>query len=215
MTNINIKDVAKYYAELPNQDKGLELLQSALDKVGLANEDQEWVKQFRKAEQPQAKLDLPVSVAAKESQVLPFTGVVDWQNMRSRVSKYFTVYDVLQGDRRRLPTNPSHVKNILLLAKELDKIRTAWGYPVGCTSFYRPEPINSQVGGVRGSKHTTGVAADIYPMAGGDVWKFQKWLDSVWFGRYGYGAKKGFVHCDIANGKGFMSGGAKGVRWNY
>lgn len=216
MTDINIKDVAKYYAELPHQNKGLEILQNALEKAGLTDENEEWVQEFRKAEKPSVKLELPVSVAAKESQVLQFTGIVDWNNPRSRVCKYFTVQDVTQGDSRRRPQKGSNAeKNILLLAKELDKIRNAWGHPIGCSSWYRPEPINSQVGGVRGSKHTTGVAADVYPMAGGDIWKFQIWLDSVWFGRLGYGAKKGFVHVDIANGKGFMSGGAKGVRWNY
>lgn len=221
MSGINIKDVAKYYAELPNQDKGLEILQSALDKVGLANEDQPWVIEFRKAEKPKPKLELPVSKAATESQVQAFTGNVNWHDKRSRVSNYFTVLDVTQGDHRRVPktgTNEgfAHAKNALFLARELDKVRQAWGHPIGVTSWYRPEPINSQVGGVRGSKHTMGFAADIYPLAGGDVWDLQKWLDSVWWDALGYGAKKGFIHLDTRGGGGFKRLGKQGkIRWNY
>ena len=48
-----------------------------------------------------------------------------------------------------------------------------------------------------------------------DLIQFQSWLDQFWFGALGYGAKKGFVHLDQRNGKGWRTGGQKCVRWNY
>lgn len=210
MANISIKDVAKYYAELPNQNKGLDMLQSALDKVGLANEEQGWVQEFRKAEKPGVKLELPVSVAAKESQVLPFNGIVDWNNPRSRVSKYFTVAEVTQNDPRRRPQKGSNVeKNILLLAGELDKIRYAWGSAIVITSWYRPAAINAAVGGVSNSQHINGGAVDI-ACTNNKPRDFERWLDNVaWKDRalgYGIASGRGFTHLDLRNGR---------IRWRY
>lgn len=210
MSNISIKDVAKYYAELPNQDKGLELLQSALEKAGLTDENEEWVQEFRKAEKPKAKLELPVSVAAKESQVLQFTGVVDWNNPRSRVSKYFTVAEVTQNDPRRRPQKGSNVeKNILFLAKELDKVRFAWGSALVITSWYRPAAINAAVGGVSNSQHINGGAVDI-ACTNGKPRDFEHWLDKVaWKNRalgYGIASGRGFTHLDLRSGR---------IRWRY
>lgn len=213
MTSINIIDVAKHYADLPHQTQALTLLQTELESRDLVAETQEWVKKFRA--EPQA-LAAPAgkSIAAVESiRSASFTGVIDWQHPQCRICQFFTVGEVTQGDRRRIPTNQKTIQNILKLAQELDKIRVAFG-PIGVCSWFRPEPINSQVGGVKDSRHTLGLAADIYPLNGSIV-SFQQWLDERWFGRLGYGAIKGFVHVDIDNGKGFMSGGAKGARWNY
>jgi hypothetical protein len=49
----------------------------------------------------------------------------------------------------------------------------------------------------------------------GDIYAFQNWVGERWYGALGWGAKKGFVHLDNRNGKGWMSGGEKGVRWDY
>jgi Peptidase M15 len=139
---------------------------------------------------------------------------IDWTNPHQKISVYFTVGEVTKGDRRRIPTSPEHIANILALAAELDKVRIAWGKPIGVTSWYRPTAVNRAVGGASHSQHITGRAADVYPI-GGDINSFQKWADNHWFGALGYGASRGFVHVDIRNGKGFGSGGAKGVRWVY
>jgi putative chitinase len=146
-----------------------------------------------------------------------------WADDNTKISKYFTVRDVTKGDPRRRPIPDSDIeKNILSLARELDKVREDWGGPIGVTSWYRPPAVNRAVGGAKNSQHINGRAADVYPLAfgaalpiGGNLAEFQAWLDKNWYGALGYGLKKGFVHLDIRNGKGWKSGGVKGVRWNY
>ena len=97
--------------------------------------------------------------------------------------------------------------NAILLAKQLDKLREEYGQPLLITSWYRPENINRAVGGVKGSKHTLGIAADVRP-ADGDVRRFEKWVDARWNMSLGWGSKKGFVHLDLSRP-------GQRVRWNY
>lgn len=210
---INIIKVAEHYVELPHQDKALELLQVELSKVGLTADSCEWVRQFRT--EPEAPKAPPgMSIAAKESERSRYSGIIDWKNPRCYISQYFTVLEVTQGDRRRTPIKGSqNERNILALAKQLDLVRAAWGSAIGVTSWNRPEPTNAQAGGVEGSKHCLGLAADTYPMDG-DIFKYQAWLDALWGDALGYGAKKGFVHTDIRHGGGFKRE-ARRVRWNY
>ena len=68
---------------------------------------------------------------------------------------YITVGEVLQYDARRRPRSGSAEENELIkLCEEFDRLRIAWGDCVGVASGYRPEPINTQVGGVKNSLHT-------------------------------------------------------------
>lgn len=144
---------------------------------------------------------------------LPTFQEINWSDMSARVSEYFTVGELLRYDRARIPTTHEAQANIFKLALELDKIREAWGSPIIVTSGYRPPSVNARVGGVRNSRHIFGDAADISPTY--NLSGFQTWLDARWFGALGYGARKGFVHIDMRNNKGFNTGGAKGTRWNY
>jgi putative chitinase len=83
------------------------------------------------------------------------------------------------------------------------------------TSWYRPRPVNEEVGGVSDSQHIPGLAADIYTMDATDQShprnrEFEKWLDtSAWADRalgYGCAANRGFTHVDLRPGR---------IRWNY
>jgi len=139
----------------------------------------------------------------------------DWKNPNAKISKYFSVGEVTKNDPQRIPIAGSDIeKNILALARELDKIREDWDSAIIVTSWYRPPAVNKAVGGSSGSQHLYGRAVDIKP-ANNDLTRFQSWLDQNWFGALGYGARKGFVHLDIRNGKGWKDSGKKGVRWNY
>jgi len=130
----------------------------------------------------------------------------NWHDEAAKVGKYWTVHDVTQGDKRRIPVSGSQVeKNVINLSIHLDRIRLAWGHPIGVSSWYRPPKVNAEVGGVSNSQHINGSAADIYPIDG-DVFAFQAWLDKHWDRALGYGAKKGFVHVDLREGR---------IRWNY
>lgn len=135
--------------------------------------------------------------------------IIDWRNNGLLISKHFAVWEVTNGDIRRIPKRGSiEEKNILIMSKELDKIRENWGSPIGVTSWYRPANINKQVGGVTNSQHILGSAVDIFNVHGNQE-HFERWLDDFWGDRHlGYGVKsgRGFTHIDLREGR---------VRWMY
>lgn len=139
---------------------------------------------------------------------------IEWSDWKEPVSRFFTVGEVFNGSVDRLTTSLMIREKILLMANQLDKIRTDWGSGIGVVSWYRPEAINRRAGGSSASRHCFGDAADIYPIHG-DVRRFQSWVEERWFGGMGLSAsKKGFVHLDMRNNRGWKSGGIKGVRWD-
>jgi hypothetical protein len=142
---------------------------------------------------------------------------VDWSDFDCLVTPNLTVGEILQWDRRRIPGPDSAARTRLLrTASEFQKVREAWGQPLGVTSFYRPEPINSEVGGVRGSKHVTGEAIDVYP-TNRSLESFYQWIRVRWRGGLGDGRHRGFIHLDMRNGGGFVPGaGARpAAEWTY
>lgn len=151
--------------------------------------------------------DLPYSGAIAPSEI-------DWSNFDQKITKNFTVGEVLQWDHRRRPAAGSAAPGrILQAAGQLQRIRDHWGKPIGVTSWYRPEPINQEVGGVRGSQHTLGTAFDIYSW-NGDMDAFYKWLIVRWSGGFGDGRHKGFIHLDLRGNGVFMpGGGATNYTW--
>ena len=105
--------------------------------------------------------------------------------------RYFKLEELLDSSTARKLSDqnmPSWevIENLLALALVLDGIREAWGKPVYVSSGFRNEKINKAVGGVVGSAHLRGDAADIY-VAGG-----KKVMDD--FGEFlvKYLADKGF-----------------------
>lgn len=142
---------------------------------------------------------------------------IDWTNFASLVTPHLSVGEVLQWDVKRTPpANSSDRRRLVETAREFEKIRVAWGGPLGVTSFYRPEPINTQVGGVPGSRHTTGEAVDLYPV-GRTLDALYDWLRVRWTGGLGDGRNRGFLHIDTRGGGSFVPGA--GVRpiaeWLY
>lgn len=142
---------------------------------------------------------------------------VDWNDFSCLVTPNLTVGEIMQWDKRRIPgPNSSARSRLLNTAKQFQAVREGWKAPLGVTSFYRPEPINSQVGGVPNSRHTTGEAFDIYP-ANGSLESFYQWIRCRWTGGLGDGRHRGFIHLDTRNGGGFVPGA--GVRpvveWTY
>jgi hypothetical protein len=144
-------------------------------------------------------------------------GVIDWSNFNAFLTPNLTVGEVLQFDARRRPSAQSAVvPRILETAREFQAIRMAWGRPLGVTSFYRPEPINREVGGVRNSFHVSGLAVDLYPI-GLPLQALYDFLIGRWTGGFGDGRNRGFIHLDRRGGGRFVPSG--GVRpaavWPY
>jgi len=146
----------------------------------------------------------------------PAAGPIDWSDFSCLVTPNLTVGEVLQFDhRRRPPANSADIRRILATAAEYQKVRTAWRRPLGVTSFYRPEPINRQVGGVWGSYHVSGLAVDLYPI-GASLDSFYNWISRRWTGGLGDGRRRGFIHLDRRQG-GFVPGAGAwpAARWPY
>lgn len=142
---------------------------------------------------------------------------IDWSDFAAPVGQYITVGEVLQYDARRKPKPGSaEERAIIQICHEFDKIRAAWDGPIGITSGYRPEPINSQVGGVANSYHTKGMALDIYPI-GESLEQFYQWLSKRWSGGLGDGRNRGFVHIDTRSGGKFSGtpNARPAVVWTY
>jgi hypothetical protein len=142
---------------------------------------------------------------------------VDWEDFNCLVTPNLSVGEILQWDKRRVPGPAASVKaRLLRTAAEFQRVREAWGAPLGITSFYRPEPVNSQIGGFSGSKHITGEAFDLYPVTG-NLESFYRWIRVRWTGGLGDGRSRGFIHLDCRGGGGFVPGA--GVRaaaeWTY
>jgi Peptidase M15 len=98
----------------------------------------------------------------------------------------------------RLPQQVAHVDNMVKLATQLEKARDKIGKPFRITSWYRPEPWNSKVGGARQSQHLTGSGVDIV-VAGYSGRQLGQALISWWPGGLGIypGNRKHILHLDI------------------
>ena len=99
------------------------------------------------------------------------------------------------------------VEHLNELALWLDDLRDAWGSGLKVTSGFRNDKLNTYVGGVAGSAHKEGYAADIQPLNG----KFDEFVAFVkkWAKDKAYDQiiieKKGavkWVHFGIRNRKG-------------
>jgi putative chitinase len=155
-------------------------------------------------------VDAPLPVKGK----LP---PINWGDMAAPVGQFITVGEMLRNDpRRRPPAGSPEEQRLVVLAKEFDAIRRAWGGAILITSGYRPEPFNRQVGGVPNSRHVFGDALDISP-ADGRLNEMFTWLRIRWSGGLGDGRKRGFIHIDMRDGGRFHEKG--GVRpvvtWDY
>ena len=89
----------------------------------------------------------------------------------SRLSPHFTLGEMCKTSAKTLDGNiPSHVhiENLKRLCGWLEELRRRWNNiygegddPIVINSGYRSEAVNKAVGGVKGSNHLTGCAADI------------------------------------------------------
>ena len=96
------------------------------------------------------------------------------------------------------------------LAAFLERVRSRFGGPVIITSGYRPPAINRSVGGASKSEHLFQQVKVLLTsmVKGASINAVQSWCDEHWPCSLGYGAKRGFVHVGIRQGR-------PHVRWDY
>ena len=92
-------------------------------------------------------------------------------NKQARLSEHFTLGEMCKTSAKTADGNiPSHVhiENLKRLCGWLEMLRSEWNKrygegddPIVINSGYRSEAVNKAVGGVSGSNHLTGCAADI------------------------------------------------------
>ena len=92
-------------------------------------------------------------------------------NKQARLSQHFTLGELCKTSAKTADGNiPSHVhiENLKRLCGWLEELRRRWNNiygdgddPIVINSGYRSEAVNKAVGGVKGSNHLTGCAADI------------------------------------------------------
>ena len=92
-------------------------------------------------------------------------------NKQARLSEHFTLGELCKTSAKTQDGNiPSHVhiENLKRLCGWLEMLRSEWNKrygegddPIVINSGYRSEAVNKAVGGVKGSNHLTGCAADI------------------------------------------------------
>lgn len=85
----------------------------------------------------------------------------------------------------------------LRLVDKLDRLRLAWGRPIHITSGFRTTEHNAEVGGVKNSAHTRGLAADIRTEDIYDAIKLAIFAASRGFTRIGVDMKGKMVHLDV------------------
>ena len=92
-------------------------------------------------------------------------------NKSAKLSEHFTLGEMCKTSAKTTDKNiPSHVhiENLRRLCGWLEMLRDEWNRrygegddPIVINSAYRSEAVNKAVGGVKGSNHLTGCAADI------------------------------------------------------
>lgn len=91
--------------------------------------------------------------------------------------KFFKLEEFLESEtalKNKIENLPSFqvIENIYRLAEVLDGLRDAWGLPVHVNSGFRSPKLNSAVGGVSGSAHLFGNAADLVSGYARDFFEF-------------------------------------------
>lgn len=123
-----------------------------------------------------------------------------------KLSKNFDWSEFESGDGAPMP--PDVKENIQELAKNLEVIRAAVGRPLKINSGYRSPAWNKKVGGVSGSQHQKGRAADLVSSGVTPSQLHAIILDLIIKGKIkegGVGKYGTFVHYDIRGTK---------ARWN-
>jgi uncharacterized protein YcbK (DUF882 family) len=124
-----------------------------------------------------------------------------------QITKNFNKREFNSKDGRRMPKDV--LKNIIILAEQLQILRDHLQAPIHINSAYRSPQHNKRIGGVKNSQHIYGRAADItsrdYTPKQLHT-EIERLIAKGEMLEGGLGLYNGFVHYDIRGYK---------ARWNY
>lgn len=115
--------------------------------------------------------------AAKPVPVAEVSTALDWNDPKSKISKYFTVNDaIMLRNWNRLANqddglNDTVKANLIEIFRKMDIVREFLGVPVYVKSAYRPSAYNVSIGGAKQSAHMAAIgyaAVDFWCDADGD-----------------------------------------------
>lgn len=170
---------------------------------GLLADGQPWVERYCTKPAPTLPAPPPVILPHLLTPDMPFCTLV---SPHIRLGEF-----ALNQEARRFDAQ-HQVTTAAMLAAFLEKCRAAHGgRPLIITSGYRPPAVNRAIGGASNSEHLFSApdvgAVDFY-IDGVSVAQVQGWCDREWPYSIGYGARRGFVHLGIRQGR-------PRVRWDY
>jgi len=136
-----------------------------------------------------------------------------WSPYTYKITPNITYGELTLNQEARRFTKQYQCATAQELCEFLERVRKQFGNnPIIITSASRPEPINSQVGGVKNSEHTYNApskgAVDFY-IKNVSTYTVQSWCDKNWPYSLGYGAPKGFVHLGLRGEE------RSKIRWDY
>ena len=105
------------------------------------------------------------------------------------VSKDFRLWEFESKDTREVRLSPD-------LVRKLQRLRELLSRPVQVLSGYRTPEQNAKVGGVAGSAHLKGIAADV-TWDGFEMEAAVKLAEQAGFDGIGRYPRKGFIHVDV------------------
>tara|TARA_R110002020_G_C15902288_1_gene741114 strand:- start:56 stop:439 length:384 start_codon:yes stop_codon:yes gene_type:complete len=124
-----------------------------------------------------------------------------------KLSKNFNKREFNSKDGKRMPLHV--LKNIKILAVQVQIIRDALAAPIHINSGYRSPEHNKRIGGVKNSQHVQGKAADLASRDCTSLNLYNLILQLINEGKIingGLGIYNGFVHYDIRS---------TSARWDY
>ena len=94
------------------------------------------------------------------------SATIDWTDPTCKVSKYFTVREMLYLPTWKRLANESDglnediKQNLIHLGQKMDTVREYFDKPINVHVTYRPEEYNKEIGGALHSAHSDGQAMD-------------------------------------------------------
>lgn len=118
-------------------------------------------------------------------------GSYNKDDLKVKLTPNFALGEFVKEQHIHLLTDEVYLE-LIITANRMQVVRDIAQRPIKVTSGWRPEPYNTEIGGVPGSTHTLGKACDFTCSKLEDVAKLLK----GWQGGFNYYKGQNFIHVD-------------------